>query len=289
MTNPKTFTKQQIVTTSDQDALQIKDIKGDVVGWIDSTGTGQGNLAGGSGNGTVIANSGTAGAIAYYSSAGGSTTVGPEPSLAVVGTTNRLVSTLNSTVGVSDPQGGFPLFWSVAWTCISNILSMVPFGLNFDMHCQDSGAGTSIAQAYAIQARVYGEASQGIAQGIIGIKGQANQNGTGTVSYLAGVETQCQNLSGHTVTTSYGVLIDSNAGVATTNWAVYSPGNVNSLFGGPIVMGTTTGPSIRTGSGSPEGAVTAPVGSLYTRTDGGANTTLYVKESGAGNTGWVAK
>ena len=43
------------------------------------------------------------------------------------------------------------------------------------------------------------------------------------------------------------------------------------------------------GTGSPEGAVTAPVGSLFTRTDGGAGTTLYVKESGAGNTGWVAK
>lgn len=33
----------------------------------------------------------------------------------------------------------------------------------------------------------------------------------------------------------------------------------------------------------------APVGSLFTRTDGGASTTLYVKESGTGNTGWVAK
>tara|TARA_R110002126_G_C10467511_1_gene500787 strand:- start:263 stop:907 length:645 start_codon:yes stop_codon:yes gene_type:complete len=45
----------------------------------------------------------------------------------------------------------------------------------------------------------------------------------------------------------------------------------------------------RTGANSPEGVVTAPVGSLFTRTNGGANTTLYVKESGAGNTGWVAK
>lgn len=43
------------------------------------------------------------------------------------------------------------------------------------------------------------------------------------------------------------------------------------------------------GAGTPEGAVTAAVGSLYTRTDGGASTTLYVKESGTGNTGWVAK
>jgi hypothetical protein len=43
------------------------------------------------------------------------------------------------------------------------------------------------------------------------------------------------------------------------------------------------------GSGTPEGAVTAPVGSLFTRTNGGAGTTLYVKESGSGNTGWIGK
>lgn len=43
------------------------------------------------------------------------------------------------------------------------------------------------------------------------------------------------------------------------------------------------------GTGSPEGVVTASIGALYTRTDGGAGTTLYVKESGTGNTGWVAK
>jgi hypothetical protein len=43
------------------------------------------------------------------------------------------------------------------------------------------------------------------------------------------------------------------------------------------------------GAGSPNGVITAPIGSLYTRTDGGAGSTLYVKESGSGNTGWVAK
>ena len=46
---------------------------------------------------------------------------------------------------------------------------------------------------------------------------------------------------------------------------------------------------ILAGSGSPESAVTAPVGSIYLRTDGGVATTLYVKESGSGNTGWAAK
>lgn len=45
----------------------------------------------------------------------------------------------------------------------------------------------------------------------------------------------------------------------------------------------------RWGTGSPEGVVTAPVGTAYLREDGGAATTLYVKETGTGNTGWVAK
>lgn len=43
------------------------------------------------------------------------------------------------------------------------------------------------------------------------------------------------------------------------------------------------------GSGTPEGVVAAAVGSTYRRTDGGAGTSFYVKESGTGNTGWVAK
>lgn len=42
-------------------------------------------------------------------------------------------------------------------------------------------------------------------------------------------------------------------------------------------------------TGTPEGAITAPVGSFASRTDGGASTTLYVKTSGTGNTGWTAK
>jgi hypothetical protein len=48
---------------------------------------------------------------------------------------------------------------------------------------------------------------------------------------------------------------------------------------------------IYTGTGDPNGQIASAVGSLYIRTDGGAGTTLYVKESGAYNinTGWVGK
>lgn len=50
----------------------------------------------------------------------------------------------------------------------------------------------------------------------------------------------------------------------------------------------------QSGTGSPEGVVTAPQGSLYRRTDGGASTSLYVKAAGGldpatmTKTGWVA-
>lgn len=44
------------------------------------------------------------------------------------------------------------------------------------------------------------------------------------------------------------------------------------------------------GTGTPEANVTASVGAVYRRLDGGAATSLYVKESGVNtNTGWVAK
>lgn len=58
---------------------------------------------------------------------------------------------------------------------------------------------------------------------------------------------------------------------------------------GKVRFGASGKPIDTAGSGSPEGVVTAPVGSTYRRTDGGAGTSFYVKESGTGSTGWVAK
>jgi hypothetical protein len=57
------------------------------------------------------------------------------------------------------------------------------------------------------------------------------------------------------------------------------------------VNGMTLGTNIliTSGAGSPESVISAPVGSLYLRTDGSTTTTLYVKTSGTGNTGWTAK
>jgi Pectate lyase superfamily protein len=55
------------------------------------------------------------------------------------------------------------------------------------------------------------------------------------------------------------------------------------IYVGPL----NTYPSINVGAGAP--AVAAAVGSIYLRTDGGAVTSLYVKESGTSTTAWVAK
>ncbi len=40
--------------------------------------------------------------------------------------------------------------------------------------------------------------------------------------------------------------------------------------------------------GTPESQITAGIGSIALRLDGGANTTLYVKEANTDDTGWAA-
>lgn len=44
------------------------------------------------------------------------------------------------------------------------------------------------------------------------------------------------------------------------------------------------------GSGSPEGVISARIGTIYLRTDGGAATSIYIKEADDGlASGWQAK
>lgn len=49
------------------------------------------------------------------------------------------------------------------------------------------------------------------------------------------------------------------------------------------------GPEVITGTGSPEGVVAATKASQFWRTDSASSASLYIKETGVGNTGWVAK
>lgn len=57
-----------------------------------------------------------------------------------------------------------------------------------------------------------------------------------------------------------------------------------------LLRGSPADRRITWASGSPESVVTGSVGDLFIRTNGGASTTFYVKESGtATTTGWVGK
>jgi hypothetical protein len=57
-----------------------------------------------------------------------------------------------------------------------------------------------------------------------------------------------------------------------------------------VVQQNAMATRVRTGQGSPEGVVSAALGTLYLRTDGSTSTTLYVKTADNGaNTGWTAK
>ena len=70
--------------------------------------------------------------------------------------------------------------------------------------------------------------------------------------------------------------------LVTPNWGLQLTGSLAK----PLKLNNTL---ILTGTGSPESVIAAPVGSMWLRTDGGAGSTQYIKESGFGNTGWVAK
>ena len=64
--------------------------------------------------------------------------------------------------------------------------------------------------------------------------------------------------------------------------------NTVTIYGSLAVKGLINmqGAIITTGTGSPEGVVTATIGSIYLRRNGTGSNTLYVKESGTASTGW---
>lgn len=108
----------------------------------------------------------------------------------------------------------------------------------------------------------------------------------------------------------YAIATDNSGGLHTvsfaaddgpTNWDfegnVYPQSDDTYIFGGSgqrwaggafteLTVGTSA--KILTSIASPEGVVTASPGSICTNENGGSGTTLYVKRSGTGNTGWFA-
>lgn len=84
------------------------------------------------------------------------------------------------------------------------------------------------------------------------------------------------------------IVVSSPGGLFASVGPLHAVGNVQAdaaLLSGTFVrIGGSAGPMWSSGSGSPEGVVTASVGSLYSDV-AGAN--LWFKTTGAGNTGWT--
>lgn len=80
----------------------------------------------------------------------------------------------------------------------------------------------------------------------------------------------------------------ANKGILVTGTSVLLVNTTDIRAMKPIKVEDTTA-RLYAGAGTPEGAVTASPGSVYLNTSGGAGVSLYIKESGSGNTGWVAK
>lgn len=147
-------------------------------------------------------------------------------------------------------------------------------GSAFDSYPQTSAASYTLTNLYGYRARS-------------GAKGAGS-----TITNLHGIKIDNLTIG----TNNYGITSEVSSGA--NKWNLYASGTANNYMAGNLQFAsgkgidfsaTASGILWNTGTGSPEGVVTASVGSLYTRSDGGAGTTLYVKESGTGNTGWVAK
>jgi hypothetical protein len=104
---------------------------------------------------------------------------------------------------------------------------------------------------------------------------------------------QCVDLAGYD-TLTYAPVTVSNTG-GNPYYQENLPGNflftvsANAVTATSFVSTGTVSTQWISGTGSPEGIVVASKGCLFSRTDGGASTCFYVKETASGNTGWVAK
>jgi hypothetical protein len=127
------------------------------------------------------------------------------------------------------------------------------------------------------------------------------QNGTNaalTVANVSASSTDCVTITN--LGSGNSLVVNDETTPDSTRFAVANNGRVGigvapdasialTLDTSGMRLGGAAGPTITSGTGSPEGVVTAPIGSLFLNLSGGASTTLYVKTSGAGNTGWTAK
>lgn len=131
-----------------------------------------------------------------------------------------------------------------------------------------------------------------------------NNSFFGRGSIAAGTTIKCMDVAvgsqGITITGNLSTETNVNTILISIDAASVYNSNAFNIVGKNVTLGSTltdtplrvvdiNGMRVLASSGTPEGVITANPGFIYLDRDGGAGTTLYVKESGTGNTGWVAK
>lgn len=103
-----------------------------------------------------------------------------------------------------------------------------------------------------------------------------------SITIVAGAGTQLVSpeIIGQAGTAALNISVDATDVLVTNPAFVSNTTNYANASLTTIVRGMSA-------AGTPEGVIAAAVSSTYLRTNGGAGTTFYVKESGTGNTGWV--
>ena len=163
---------------------------------------------------------------------------------------------------------------------------------------RSSNAGVSTAYGIDIQA---------VTTAVDNMLVQGNQITAAAGSFAAGVRLLVNGsnvvnvgvMSNTGTQIDYGIEFDDAGAGAFTGQIMWAANNFDSAVGDyhntgaaaviPVIglNAGTFGPQLFSGAGSPEGVVTARVGSIFLRSDGGPGTVVYYKESGTGSTGWI--
>jgi len=192
-------------------------------------------------------------------------------------TAGRAVTMSALGVSVAAPATGVSVAGTTAFTWVAGGTSsaLVTIGTQGTAGSSLFVNTPSLNSSFASGLAIDGTYPGGTGISVINVKAVGVQSGGGYGSDLA-----FHTASGVTLTEQMRISSAGNITASTGNVVIGTAGK------GITLPGNITWTS---GANSPEGVVTAPVGSLFSRTNGGAATSLYVKESGTGNTGWVAK
>ncbi len=217
-------------------------------------------------------------------------------------------SSIGPVVGLELAAGAAPTLTRVG----RNMLAQDRTGANFITvaDCTRFSIGSNICRLANATGTVYGFDIQAVTVALTDcLIGPANQFTAGAASMAACVRmlanganvTDFSIIGNQGDNCDYGVRLEIGGGGGTfngqrmigTNGFDVATGDIQQVgvavtvnIGFNVASGLV-GSQATQGTGSPEGVVTARVGSLYLRTDGGQASSVYYKETGTGATGWV--